>query len=220
MITASSFPASTTADTSSVLLFPSFRRIPSIPHAPTAISDFATAYLKARTLHPFHSNLSAAQKANLTRDESRDVSLPTSIDIDTATILICGHRGRDVRCGILGPLLREQFQSELKRRGIVGEVHVISHIGGHKYAGNVIIYLPPSARGHRLAGTGIWYGRVDTTKVEGIVEETIVGGRIIYELFRGGISQGGENLGRALETQIVKEKGEDGALRLKPRARA
>ncbi|KAI0026385.1 Sucrase/ferredoxin-like-domain-containing protein [Vararia minispora EC-137] len=55
-----------------------------------------------------------------------------------------------------------------------------SHIGGHKYVGNVIIYLPSCA--------GVWYGRVSTHEVEPIVRTTIIGGRILPPLLRGGVN--------------------------------
>lgn len=108
---------------------------------------------------------------------------------------------------------------------------MISHIGGHKWAGNVIIYIPPNyqinplKRKHRgadpkdkaakepivhederlsesddkpfvspLAGKGIWYGRVQPQHVEGIVEQTIGHGKIIKDLFRGGINQNGSTI--------------------------
>ncbi|KAK5071625.1 Altered inheritance of mitochondria protein 32 [Lithohypha guttulata] len=114
-------------------------------------------------------------------------------------------------------------------------VGMISHIGGHKWAGNVIVYIPPNyrlaalerrARGAKprdkvvagqteplalpadeaispeeqevgmspLAGKGIWYGRVEPKHVEGIVEQTIGHGKIIRELFRGGIHQDGSTI--------------------------
>ncbi|KAI0750692.1 Sucraseferredoxin-like protein [Daedaleopsis nitida] len=53
-----------------------------------------------------------------------------------------------------------------------------SHIGGHKYAGNVIIHTP--------RGVTVWYGRVTPHEVDAIVKETIVGGRILPALLRGG----------------------------------
>ncbi|KIY64421.1 hypothetical protein CYLTODRAFT_380915 [Cylindrobasidium torrendii FP15055 ss-10] len=56
----------------------------------------------------------------------------------------------------------------------------VSHIGGHKYAGNVIIYTPQ--------GAGVWYGRVTTHEVNAIVEQTIEGGKILPNLLRGGIN--------------------------------
>ena len=63
----------------------------------------------------------------------------------------------------------------------------------------MIVYLPPGLktqdeREHPLAGHGIWYGRVEPRHVEGIVGETVMRGRVIEELFRGGIRQDGEIL--------------------------
>lgn len=168
-----------------------------------------------------HTNLSAAQKANLTRDESKAASLPEVQDITKPTIFICGHGGRDQRCGILGPLLQSAFGREFQRRGLDAEVGLISHIGGHKYAGNVIAYVPPSMKGNELGGAGVWYGRVGPEHVEGLVEETFVRGRVITELLRGGVMQDGRNIGRVVEAQMKKESGEedDGVLKLKARAR-
>ncbi|KAH8830233.1 Sucrase/ferredoxin-like-domain-containing protein [Flagelloscypha sp. PMI_526] len=56
----------------------------------------------------------------------------------------------------------------------------VSHIGGHKFAGNVNIYLP--------TGIGIWYGRVTTHEIEAIVEHTIEDGKILPALLRGGLN--------------------------------
>ncbi|KAF2015341.1 hypothetical protein BU24DRAFT_450077 [Aaosphaeria arxii CBS 175.79] len=228
-ITASSLPPTThqPPNTTTALLFPHFKRIPSIPHDSPSLSTFATAYLKAQTLHPAHASLSADQKANLIRNPTLADALPAAPhDITTPTVLICGHGGRDARCGILGPVLQTHFEREFERRGIEGEVAVISHIGGHKYAGNVIIYLPPGWEGggkweggDALKGAGVWYGRVFPENVEGIVEETVVKGRVVVEHLRGGVLRDGGGLARVLEAQIAKEKGEDGALKLKPRAR-
>jgi (2Fe-2S) ferredoxin len=69
----------------------------------------------------------------------------------------------------------------------------VSHIGGHKWAGNVIIYLPPGytngSEDSVLAGRGIWYGRVEPRHVEGIIKETILGDKVIKDLFRGATDQ-------------------------------
>ncbi|CAN9367810.1 unnamed protein product [Alternaria alternata] len=221
LITASSLPKSEKTGATTALLFPSFKRIPNIPHTPEAFSNFATAYLKARKLHSMHDGLSAEQKANLLRDVSKAIELPEAENITKPTVLICGHGGRDQRCGILGPLLQSSFRSEFKRRRIDADVGLISHIGGHKYAGNVIVYLPPSIEDNTLKGSGIWYGRIGPENVEGVVEETVVKGRVITELLRGGVTQGGGNIGRMIETQLKKDSGEEdnGTLRLKARAR-
>lgn len=211
-----------TPNATTAYLFPSFQRISSIPHTRDALSSFATAYLKAPTLHPMHDGLSAAQKAALTRDTSKAALVPAPEPITKPTILICGHGGRDQRCGILGPILQSAFRKELERKGIEAEVARISHIGGHKYAGNVIIYLPPNLEGNKLKGSGIWYGRVGPEQVEGVVGETVVKGRVVGDLLRGGVMQGGENIGRIVEAQLKAERGEEeqGKLKLRPRARA
>lgn len=99
--------------------------------------------------------------------------------IDKDLILVCGHTQRDVRCGKIAPILVDQFERTLAGRGLDVDVGIISHIGGHAYAGNVI-YFPrdPTQK-------SVWYGRVFPEKVAGIVDETIVGGKIIRELYRG-----------------------------------
>ncbi|KAF8709414.1 Sucrase/ferredoxin-like, partial [Rhizoctonia solani] len=53
-----------------------------------------------------------------------------------------------------------------------------SHMGGHKFAGNVIIYFP--------SGNGVWYGRVSPHEVQAVVESTILGGKVLPALLRGG----------------------------------
>ena len=133
-------------------------------------------------------------------------------------ILICGHDARDSRCGVMGPILDQQFMMYVKDKystefkgpevkvsmsmrwqndGFVRsrQLHlatseVISHVGGHAWAGNVIIYVPHShktsaGRKHPLAGKGVWYGRVEPWHVEGIMEETVKKGVIIEEILRG-----------------------------------
>ena len=115
------------------------------------------------------------------------------------TIFICGHGGRDSRCGIMGALLRDEFEAHIRRKmnersRTKPEVALISHIGGHVFAGNMIIYFPPTPTSHPLAGKGIWYGRVEPKHVEGILKETLGKGMVIEELFRGGLDLQGRPL--------------------------
>lgn len=103
-------------------------------------------------------------------------------------ILICGHARRDARCGVYGPVLQQEFTRALARVGIQrAQVATTSHVGGHQFAGNVGIWFPPSSE--HLGGHGVWYGRVTPKHVEGIVHETILRGRIIADLLRGGIDE-------------------------------
>lgn len=214
LTTLSSFPTSPAQNTTSVLLFPSFKRIQSIPNNKEAYSAFVTAYLKSRTLHPAHAGLTLEQRAALTRDETLASHLPPVEPITKPTVLICGHGGRDQRCGILGPILQSRFREAFASRNIDADVGLISHIGGHKYAGNVIIYLPPGMEGNAWAGSGIWYGRIGPDNVDGLVESTIVEGKIVFDLLRGGITNEGGNIAKLLEPV------EGHKLNLKPKARA
>ncbi|CAD6976189.1 unnamed protein product [Tilletia controversa] len=64
--------------------------------------------------------------------------------------------------------------------GTLGIFH-ISHIGGHKYSGNVIVYFP--------TGAGVWYGRVSPVRdTKAVFEKTIRQGIIIPEFLRAGIN--------------------------------
>ncbi|KAK7207130.1 actin patches distal protein 1 [Myxozyma melibiosi] len=101
-------------------------------------------------------------------------------------IAICGHTSRDMRCGIVGPMLKAEFEQVLGAKGLLYDsttdkgvkVAIVSHVGGHVYAGNVIIF---DGRGN-----SIWYGLVQPKHVQGIVKQTIERKQIIRPLYRGG----------------------------------
>ena len=234
-ITNSSFPSSipkrTELQNTSAYLVPSFKYVPFLPRVSfDSVQALVKGYLLPKKLHPMHEGLSPIHRDRLLRNEDAKLALWGVQDVKDVLVLICGHGGRDMRCGILGPLLREEFEKQLPRDGIrvmkgpvdvadgkerelfgddypgkegetkgTARVGLISHVGGHKFAGNVILYIPPgmknaAGKGHALAGTGIWYGRVEPKHIEGIVKETVLDGRVIEDLFRGGIRQGGEIL--------------------------
>jgi (2Fe-2S) ferredoxin len=145
-------------------------------------------------------------------------------------VLICSHGKRDKRCGVTSKYLVKAFESELRKRdiyrswddtrteaqgGVMGGgtvVGCLSHIGGHKFAGNVIVYrrrgrsvseLHDKLRGlsvedseetvvgdggeEEVSAEGIWLGRVEPKHVEAIIEEVILKGRVFKELYRGGL---------------------------------
>ncbi|KAF2233091.1 hypothetical protein EV356DRAFT_449036 [Viridothelium virens] len=207
-ITNSSFPPTTSSPTqnASAFTFPSFKYIPTIPNDPQSIESFLKAFLLPE--HAPHGTLPSQDTSKSARSNTSQSDFKDVVSVKDIVVLICGHGGRDQRCGILGPLLRDEFLTQLPQQDakiqagppeakesvtspndISARVGLISHIGGHKFAGNVIIYTPPSMGHHPLAGTGIWYGRIEPQHVEGLVKETILGGRVIKEKFRGGISR-------------------------------
>lgn len=184
-------------------------------------------YLLPTKLNPAHDSLSPIHKDRLLRSEEQQQFLYGVQDVRDVLVLICGHGGRDMRCGITGPILRDEFEKCLPTKHVevvkgpvkiaqdghemslpssrleeplrTARVGLISHIGGHKFAGNVILYLPPGLKAadggdHSLAGCGIWYGRVEPKHVEGIIQETVLSGKVIKDLFRGGVRQSGEIL--------------------------
>ncbi|KAJ3226680.1 hypothetical protein HK099_004424 [Clydaea vesicula] len=91
-------------------------------------------------------------------------------------ILICAHLKRDKRCAVAYDILLQEFEKELKRKNLEKDVLVYgcSHIGGHKFAGNVIIYPQ-----------GDWYGRVKTCHINILIEEAILNQKIVKDLWRG-----------------------------------
>ena len=78
---------------------------------------------------------------------------------------MCSQKTRDARCGQSAPLLRREFERLLRPVGLYRDLHderpggvgiyFISHVGGHKFSANVMVYRhssvverPASANGH------------------------------------------------------------------------
>lgn len=218
----SSQPPRQGMQSTSAYLLPSFKYVPFLPRVSFEhVEALAKGYLLPEKLHSAHDGLSPVHRDRLTRSEAHQNLLYGVEDVTDVLVLICGHGGRDARCGVMGPLLKSEFEGKLADKGfdvlqgavqikddslnqIAGDangtgnstarVGLISHIGGHKFAGNIIIYIPPAHKTgagdkHPLAGHGIWYGRVEPSHVEGIIEETVMQGNVVKDMFRGGIDQ-------------------------------
>ncbi|RPA87262.1 hypothetical protein BJ508DRAFT_357688 [Ascobolus immersus RN42] len=102
-------------------------------------------------------------------------------DITGPLVIVCGHGARDNRCGVLGPIIAKEAEQAL---GTEGKVMLSAHIGGHKWAGNIIIY---ERNGDVVRGD--WYGRVGPGDVVKILEARKNGE--IWEkerCYRGGLS--------------------------------
>ncbi|GKV37200.1 hypothetical protein SLEP1_g45258 [Rubroshorea leprosula] len=106
-----------------------------------------------------------------------------SESITGSYVFVCAHGNRDKRCGVCGPALIEKFKEEIELRGLSDQVFVraCSHIGGHKYAGNLIIYSPDS-EGKIM---GHWFGYVTPNDVPELLDQHIAKGEIIERLWRG-----------------------------------
>lgn len=70
------------------------------------------------------------------------------------------------------------------RPGGVG-IYFISHVGGHKYSANVLVY-------RKEAGQGIWLARIRPEDCEGIVKFTVLQGKVVggEKRLRGGFDRG------------------------------
>lgn len=107
--------------------------------------------------------------------EFPDVSIEA--DVNKSYVFLCSHKTRDKRCGITAPIIKKEMDMYLRDLGLYrdfsdvrpGGVNVayINHIGGHKFAANVIIYLKNS-------GKNIWLARCKPNNVVPIVDECIV----------------------------------------------
>ncbi|XVF60221.1 hypothetical protein PTKIN_Ptkin08bG0027400 [Pterospermum kingtungense] len=98
-------------------------------------------------------------------------------------VFVCAHANRDKRCGVCGPVLIQKLKEEIELRGLKDQVFVsaCSHVGGHKYAGNLIIFSPDSEG----KVTGHWYGYVTPDDVPELLDQHIAKGEIIEHLWRG-----------------------------------
>ncbi|XP_027152986.1 altered inheritance of mitochondria protein 32-like [Coffea eugenioides] len=109
-------------------------------------------------------------------------------------VFVCAHNNRDKRCGVCGPVLIEKFKEEIDSRALKSQVFVTacSHIGGHKYAGNVIIF---SANAQAKID-GHWYGYVTPNDVPELLDQHIGKGEIIERIWRGqmGVTEEAENV--------------------------
>ncbi|KAL3233410.1 Actin patches distal protein 1 [Nakaseomyces bracarensis] len=94
-----------------------------------------------------------------------------------AYVFICSHTTRDKRCGIAAPILKKLFDKDLQRHGLYRDnsdlrgdgvtVEYINHVGGHKFAANVQIYL-------KNQRTLVWLGRITPKNVPHIVNHLLV----------------------------------------------
>ncbi|KAE8371435.1 Sucrase/ferredoxin-like-domain-containing protein [Aspergillus bertholletiae] len=97
-------------------------------------------------------------------------------------VLLCSHQRRHARGGITAPLIKKELERHLcsyglyrdlddERAGGVG-VYFVSHLGGHKFAANVLVYRKKERQ-------RIWLERVRPEHCEGLVKYTILQGKDI-----------------------------------------
>ncbi|KAF2754775.1 hypothetical protein EJ05DRAFT_540840 [Pseudovirgaria hyperparasitica] len=136
------YPNNTHETPSTVLLLPAFTLIDNV--TPSTVPDLITHFVNAgptNTTPLAHNSIPALPVDSPLR------SRPCPHDY---LILLCSQKTRDARCGQSAPLLRREFERHLRplgmyrdltdeRPGGVG-IYFISHVGGHKFSANVMIY--------------------------------------------------------------------------------
>jgi Sucrase/ferredoxin-like len=148
-------------------------------------------------------------------------SLPTADQLTAypsphrALILLCSQKTRDARCGQSAPLLRKELERHLRPLGLFRDldderpggvgIYFISHVGGHKYSANVMVYRRADAFGldnlerakvdgevfpvpdqavpdeaeQEGAAQCIWIARVKPQDCEGLVKFTVLQGKVV-----------------------------------------
>ncbi|KAL5359766.1 Sucrase/ferredoxin-like-domain-containing protein [Aspergillus floccosus] len=122
---------------------------------------------------------------------SRLTSRPCEYDY---MILLCSHKRRDARCGITAPLIKKELERHLRPRGLYRDtdderpggagIFYVSHVGGHKFAANVLVY-------RRKEQQMIWLARVKPEHCQGLVEYTLLQGKVVHPetQLRGGFDR-------------------------------
>lgn len=223
-----------------VLLLPAFTIIENV--TPASVPDLITHHISAAPTNMMPIPLIGTQRGPppppqpqpKTNDapESSLPMTPASVDPNSQLttrpcphqylILLCSQRTRDARCGQSAPLLRREFERHLRPLGLYRDLHderpggvgiyFISHVGGHKYSANVMIYR---RHGRAVEGQGqaqsgvtegdgveagnvggeasqcIWLARVRPEDCEGIVKFTVLQGKVVKpeKQLRGGFDR-------------------------------
>lgn len=130
-------------------------------------------------------------------------------------ILMCSQKTRDKRCGQTAPLLRKEFERHLRPLGLYRDltderpggvgIYFISHVGGHKFSANIMVYRAAGSPGTGETGAVangeasaameaaqcIWLARVRPEDCENIVKYTILQGKVVKpdRQLRGGFDR-------------------------------
>lgn len=200
-----------------VLLLPSFTVIEQVTPAlvPDLIKYFISPAPTTTTPLGARAELAPEQQQQHPADITALTPLRPRPCNHAAVILLCSQRTRDARCGQSAPLLRREFERHLRPLGLYRDldderpggvgIYFISHVGGHKYAANCIVYRRRDFEWYRKekangaetkdeeegAAQGIWLARVKPEDCENIVRYTVLQGKVVKPAsqLRGGFDR-------------------------------
>ncbi|KAF2724782.1 hypothetical protein K431DRAFT_300658 [Polychaeton citri CBS 116435] len=203
-----------------VLLLPAFKFVDNVTprHVPELIeSVINTASTNTSALQTSSGSVTPPSDDALSPDAAP--SLPAGLSIRNCPhkylVLLCSQGTRDARCGQSAPLIRRELERQLRPLGLFRDlddtrpggvgIYFISHVGGHKYSANMLIYRKEDS--HRTvseqvkgvdgeldgqAAQCIWLARVRPEDCENIVRFTILQGKVVKpeSQLRGGFDRG------------------------------
>jgi hypothetical protein len=147
---------------------------------------------KTRLVYVVRSEEEAGEVRRFELDELEALSAADLADggdpVDASLVLVCAHGSRDRCCSLRGTAVFGALAGRLGEE----ELWLSSHLGGHRFAANVVV-LP----------AGLQFGRVTPDEAPFVVARAL-GGRIELERYRGRTSyeaaaQAGERAVRATE---------------------
>ncbi|CAN9369737.1 unnamed protein product [Alternaria alternata] len=156
MLSASNIPVPDHSDHSSmVLLLPSWQFIDNV--TPANIPELITGFVNPGPTNNMPLRSHKASALPPPKSPGRDFFRRTYPLLDTtvATRHLTAQsstiqKTRDARCGQSAPLLRKEFERLLRPMGLYRDLHderpggvgiyFISHVGGHKFSANVMVY--------------------------------------------------------------------------------
>lgn len=212
------------AEPTTILLLPAFSIIENV--TPSSVPELITSFIDV-----------APTNTSILLPNSVPRSLPAALPTETqlvsrpcphrALILLCSQKTRDARCGQSAPLLRKELERHLRPLGLFRDldderpggvgIYFISHVGGHKYSANMMIYrrhdafrldnierantvgeVRPSAMKavepecvEDGASQCIWLARIRPEDCENIIKYTVLQGKVIKpeSQLRGGFDR-------------------------------
>ena len=203
---------------STVLLLPAFTFIDNVTpkRVPALINNHVNH--SATNTTPLHEAIPPSLPSPTNEEDT--IALSSRPCFHRYLILLCSQKTRDARCGQSAPILRREFERHLRPLGLYRDfrderpggvaIYFISHVGGHRYSANVMVYRrsynPASgldnngACSHRGEGSHgflgeasqcIWLARVRPTDCENIVRYTVLQGKVVKpeSQLRGGFNR-------------------------------
>ena len=137
-----------------VLLLPSFTFIDDV--TPAHVPNLMTNYVSTAptTMSPLGASLPPSIPSSTEQSGVEQASLPATFPTRPCQhgvlILLCSQKTRDARCGQSAPLLKKELERHLRPLGLYRDasdtrpggvgIYFISHVGGHKYSANAMVY--------------------------------------------------------------------------------